>query len=58
MTGNKPDVRFVVIFGFVWLGFGIYGLVAAPERQLVAASQFVLSGAHFVYAFWLWRKFK
>jgi len=54
----KSDPRFILIFGFVWIGFGIFGLIEAPERQLVTISQFAAGIIHFVYAWLLWRQTK
>jgi len=42
-----------VIFGFVWIAFGVIGVIFAPERMLVAISQFVAGLVHFGYAVWL-----
>ncbi len=56
MPQKKTNIRFIVIFGFVWIGFGIFGLIEAPERTLLTASQFTAGAIHLIYAFWLWRK--
>lgn len=53
MARKQPDIRFVVVFGFVWIGFGVIGVIFAPERMLVAISQFVAGLLHLGYAFWL-----
>jgi quinol-cytochrome oxidoreductase complex cytochrome b subunit len=57
LTDKRANVGFIIIFGFVWIGFGIFGLIEAPDRPLVTASQFVAGVLHFVYAAILrWRK--
>ena len=56
MTQKNANINFVIIFGLVWIGFGIFGLIEAPERPLVTASQFVAGAVHLIYAFLLWRK--
>lgn len=54
-SAKKVDVRFVIVFGCVWIAFGTLGLITAPERLLVAISQLVAGLAHFGYAYWLMR---
>ena len=49
MPANST-VKFVIVFGLVWLAFGIFGLIEAPERRLVTVSQFIAAAIHFVYA--------
>jgi uncharacterized membrane protein HdeD (DUF308 family) len=56
MAGQKVDLRFVVLFGVVWICFGVFGLIEAPERRLVTISQFAAGIIHFVYAFLVWRR--
>jgi hypothetical protein len=58
MTGEKVDLRFIVVFGVVWVLFGVFGLIEAPERKLVTISQFIAGIIHFIYAFSAWRKSK
>lgn len=53
MQKKTPDIRFIVLFGFVWIAFGVFGLIFAPERILVAISQLVAGVVHFGYALWL-----
>ena len=56
MKEAKTNIRFVLFFGVVWICFGVFGMIEAPERVLVTLSQFVAGLAHFVYAFLVWRK--
>ena len=56
--GQKPKLRFILIFGFIWICFGVFGLIEAPERILVTISQFAAGIIHFIYAFLVWRKSK
>jgi len=57
LIDKHANIGFIMIFGLIWIGFGIFGLFEAPERKLVTASQFVAGALHFVYvAILLWRK--
>ena len=58
MPQKSTNITFIFIFGIVWIAFGIFGLIEAPERPLVTASQFVAGAVHLIYAFVLWRKAK
>lgn len=58
MPQKKVNIGFVLIFAFVWIAFGIFGLIEAPERKLVTISQFAAGVIHLIFAFWLWRKSK
>ena len=58
MAGEKTVFRFVIVFGIVWICFGVFGLIEAPERKLVTISQFVAGIVHFIYAYLLWRRSK
>ncbi len=53
---ENTHLRFVVIFGLVWICFGVFGLIEAPERILVTISQFIAGVIHFIYAFLIWKK--
>jgi len=50
LIDKRANIRFIIIFGFVWTGFGIFGLIEAPQRPWVTASQFVAGAAHFFCA--------
>lgn len=56
MENGETNVRFVLIFGVVWLCFGVFGLIDSPERVLVTLSQFVAAVVHFVYALVVWKR--
>jgi hypothetical protein len=58
MSDVKNSFRFVLIFGLVWICFGVFGIFEAPERKLLIASQFVAGIVHLIYAIVLWRKSK
>jgi hypothetical protein len=56
LADKHPNVLFILIFGFVWVAFGIFGLIEAPERPLVTASQFAAGAFHLIYAAVLYRR--
>jgi hypothetical protein len=56
MAEKKNNMGFIAASGVLWICFGIFGLINAPERELLTASQFVAGIIHLVYAFLLWRR--
>lgn len=58
MFQKQVNINFIIIFGLVWIAFGIFGLIEAPERVLVTASQFMAGAIFLIYAYRLWRKSK
>lgn len=39
----------MLLFGIVWLVFGIFGLFESPEKKLLIASHFIASAIHLAY---------
>ena len=58
MSKKGTSIKLIVVFGCVWVCFGIFGLIEAPERTLVTISQFVAGTLAFIVAFYHWRKAK
>jgi len=58
MSKKGISIKLLVVFGCVWICFGIFGLFEAPERTLLTISQFVAGAIAFVIAFYYWRKTK
>ena len=58
MQERGASATFILVFGLVWIAFGVFGLIDAPERRLLTASQFVAGAIHLVWAFLLWRRSK
>ena len=58
MSKRKTNIKLTIVFGCIWICFGIFGLIEAPERTLVTISQFVAGALAFIFVFFLWRRSK
>jgi len=58
MGQSKRDFRFIIVFGFVWICFGVFGFFETPERKLLITSQFAAGIIHFIYALIVWHRSK
>ena len=53
MEGDNPKSKkfnqvFLVIMGFVWIAFALFGLIFDPEKRVIIISQIVAGGLCFV----------
>ena len=58
MPDKIKNVKFIFIFGLIWICFGIFGLIDTPVRIYLTISQFAAGLIHLTYAFLLWRRQK
>lgn len=45
---KKSNQVYLVIMGFVWIAFALFGLIFDPEKRVIIISQIVAGGLCFV----------
>lgn len=53
-TRQSPNS--ILVFGLIWLGLGLFGLIFDPDKKMIIISQFVFGAAMVLY--FIWKKIK